>query len=299
MIIIPGPVAPTRAAANHCYFDKLQFWVCKPIDQKTIAQLAKECGRGGIYAKDGPARFDARYRQRVEFRQPSIKALRWLTQRSDALINRAEITIDLVFNNWAERDDTWEFLHQHLVRRWHGRKQEIRAYRRRAQNHPLSDEGGVGDTRYDAGRGAPNVVVFYREEHSRVTGELCCLHLEWRLNGSRAVRAAGIESGRDLLEFDHRQFWQKRLLLFDVDRRRLGRLIRNQITGRKRRAPEILRTEGFYVNLDGRTGEVYGRSHDTVQELIDQLGRSYRLRRVLVPISNLPLLPFEIGCGVE
>jgi hypothetical protein len=60
---------------------------------------------------------------------------------------------------------------------------------------------------------------------SRVTREINCLHLEWRLKGLKAVRAAGINSGRDLLVSDHVGFWQKRLRLYDVDRRLLGQLM--------------------------------------------------------------------------
>jgi hypothetical protein len=40
--------------------------------------------------------------------------------------NRVEIAIDFVFKSWAKRDDTWHFLHRHIVRRWHGKNREIR-----------------------------------------------------------------------------------------------------------------------------------------------------------------------------
>jgi hypothetical protein len=77
-----------------------------------------------------------------------------------------------------------------------------------------------------------------------VTGELWCLHLEWRLRSLKAVRAAGIESGEDLIGFNHREFWQKRLLLFDVDRQRLGRLIRNSYTGKEEGRQKLFKVAG-------------------------------------------------------
>jgi hypothetical protein len=93
--------------------------------------------------------------------------------------------------------------------------------------------------------------------------------------GLNAVRRAGIESGRDLLQFDHRQFWQERLLLFAVDKKRLGRMISNHLEGRKRRTSRIARVEDHYRI-----------------ELIDQWGASIRIQRALVPISNeVPLPP--------
>ena len=287
MSIIPRRIVPIKPSAIHPYFDKIQFWLLKPVDRATIARLRKQCGRGGLYVENRRARFDARYRQRVELRQPSDQALRWLARHDDALINRAEVTIDLVFKSWAERDDAFDFLHRHLVRRWHGKRQQIRVYK-------AEDKRTSGGTRYDAGRWAANRIVFYREEHSRITGELASLHLEWRLNGLKAVRSAGIESGQDLLEFDHRQFWQKRLLLYEVDCQRLGRLIRNCLSGKRSRVSAIKQTSGYRVNIDGRTGETHRRVAGTVQELIDSFQRvreRVRVKRALSPLSNETLLP--------
>jgi hypothetical protein len=277
-------IYPTPTGA-HGYFDKAQFWVCAPLDGPTLKWLQQKCGRGGVYAVTQPARFNALYRQRLELRQPSVEALIWLATRDDALINRAEITIDLAFNCLSDRDDAWEFLHRHIVRGWHGKNQEVRIYR--GEEVRINNIG----TRYDADRRAKNKIVFYPEKHSRITGELNCLHLEWHLNGLKAVRAAGIESGQNLPGFNHRAFWQKRLRLYDVDRQRLGRLIRNQIGGKRSRSPEIMHMGQYRVNIDGRTGEVLSRAHNTIQELIDLLKPSYRIHRALVPISNEGLLP--------
>ena len=271
--------APTD---THPYCDKVQFWPRKPLDRARLAWLKCECGRGGVYAHDQPARFDASYRQRVELRQPSDKALRWLATCDEALINRVEITLDFIFESLAERDDTSEFLHRHLVRRWHNKNQQIRIYM------PEADDYSLGGTRYDAGGRSQNRAVLYRETHSRITGEINCLHLEWRLNGLKAVRAAGIETFQDLLEFNHRVFWQKRLRLYNVDRRRLGRMVRNKASGGKRRAAEI---HPSGTDLDGRTGEVLVRAYDTVQELIDNMRAHIKVSRALVPISIEHLSP--------
>ncbi|MGB6663109.1 MAG: hypothetical protein WBE90_29495 [Xanthobacteraceae bacterium] len=203
--------------------------------------------------------------------------MQWLVGRDDVLINRAEIAFDLVFKYRADTDEAWEFLHQHLIRRWHGKRQEICV------------KWGIGNTRYDASRSAPNMILFYPQDHSRITGEVNCLHLEWRLNGLKAVRAAGIKSGQDPLEFEHRAFWQKRLRLYTVDRRRLGRLLRNRLTGTRRRSSRTYQSSPRW--MDSRTGEVYARSYDTVQELIDKLRSLCRIHRALVSISNEALLP--------
>ena len=178
-----------RPIGIHAYFDKVQVWVRQPYDSEALAELRAQCGRGGIYPENGPARFDARLRQRIELRQPSADALRQLARREDVLINKVEIAIDYVFNSPVVRDEAREFFDRHMIRRWHSKKQQIRAYRSGMED---DDEGRVG-TRYDAARGAPNMTALYRNEFSRVTGEVNCVHLEWRLNGLRAVRNAGIK----------------------------------------------------------------------------------------------------------
>jgi hypothetical protein len=99
-----------------------------------------------------------------------------------------------------------------------------------------------------------------------------------------------------LQNFDFRQFWEKRLRLFAVDKRRLGRLIRNRANKTRRSTSKEQRGgPRVAINLDGRTGEVHVRSHDTVQELIDDLSPTIRVHRALVPISNEIFLP---NCGV-
>jgi hypothetical protein len=174
------------------------------------------------------------FRQRVQLTQPSALALRWLARRDDALINRVGIALDWIFDYPDVRNDVWKFLHWHLVRRWHGKKQEIRVYR--PKGRVALDEGDeTSGTRYDGGRKAPNRIAWYKEHHSRITGELNCLHFEWRLNSLKAVRRVGIKAGNDLIGFDHRQFWQSRLLLFTADQERLGRLITNRANGKRSR----------------------------------------------------------------
>ena len=114
--------------AVYSYFDKVQCWVQRPIDSRTRTWLQNHCGRGGVYLQNGPARFDARYRQRVELRQPDEQARQWVAGRDDALVNRAEMALDLLFACPADRDGASGFLHRHIVRRWHGKKQKVRVF---------------------------------------------------------------------------------------------------------------------------------------------------------------------------
>ena len=147
----------------------------------------------------------------------------------------------------------------------------------------------VEDTRYDASRAAPNQVVFYREEYSRVTGELNCLHVEWRANSARAVRSAGILTPLDLLNFSHRKFWSHHLLLVDLDEERLGRYFRNTSNlTRSRKSPTVSYVYGE-INLDRRLGHSIS-AYRSIQEVVDQ-HRGYELNRCFSVLSNEALLP--------
>ena len=84
------------------------------------------CGRGSLFAENKPARFDFNLKQQLELRQPTYEALRWIASRNDVLINRVEVSLDFVFGGDEERDDAFEFLHRHLVRRWHRRHREVK-----------------------------------------------------------------------------------------------------------------------------------------------------------------------------
>jgi hypothetical protein len=251
------------------YFDVIRFWLKTPLNSWEGSKLRKLCG---VRADTEPAPFPGGYQQRINLRQPSADALNWLAKRDDVHINYIEIALDWTFVNSASREETSQFVNRHLVRRHHGKKQEIQF---------------CEATRYDAGRSAPNLIVFYSEEVSRKTGEIALLtHLEWRARGVQAVRGLGIVSPADLIQFDYRRFWQHRLLLLDASPGRLGRFIRNCKTGEKSR---------IETPADVLLGNEILEQYNTIQELIDDLGPKYRIRRGLTQIPNNVFLPESEG----
>jgi hypothetical protein len=283
----------------HAYFDKVQAWLKFPADRRALTILDQHCGKGGLHIDNKPARFGQNYRQRIELKQPSLDALQWLAERDGVFVNRFEVTLDCIFDSLTALDQAQEFLHFHLIRRWHSKKQQVRLYRgsqardrrgkRRAERvHEIEQ----ATTRYDASRRSRNGLVIYTENHSRVTGELYCLHVEWRANGVRAVQSVGTKSAGDLLEFDHHAFWKRRLLLVDVDPERLGRLFRNRASGLKSRSP-VFQTDraGRQTNMDQYTGSRIIKSVGSLQELLDAYGTKMRIRRILEPVSNSAWLP--------
>lgn len=284
---IPPAAKPSTV---HPYFDNIAVWLKEPADAATIARLRRQCGY--LHAANRNARFGQGYKQRLELKQPGKAALRWIAGMNDVLINRVEIALDLIFNDAREQDEAFEFLHRHLIRRWHGRTQKIKLVRaeRKKRKAQVVEEGSAGATRYDAGR-APNAIAMYRNQHSRVTGELFCVHIEWRLSGVRPVRSAGIQLGSDLLGFNHRAFWERRLMLVDIDADRLGRVIRNRNEGTRSRTPEVGRFFKREINLDRKRGGVLLKSVGTVQEVIDCYGSLIPVSRILERIPAQDFLP--------
>src|SRR6516162_7444446 len=84
-----------------------------------------------------------------------------------------------------------EFFHCHFVRCHLRDTQEVRCYRGDGQTLCREYQPRLAQIHYDASRRAPNRIVNYKQESSRITGEVTSLlHLEWRVNGVRALRRA-------------------------------------------------------------------------------------------------------------
>jgi hypothetical protein len=124
----------------------------------------------------------------------------------------------------------------------------------------------------------------YEAAQCQDAGEVDCLHIEYRICSTRAVRDIGIASIADLLAFDFRAFWQKHLVLRDVDIARLGRHSLNKRFGTRRQEP------GPNAR---RTGQVIwrARAYDKsgslcVQSLIQNYGSRPFLKSI--PVDHLP-----------
>ena len=250
------------------YFDCVVIWLRIFVDRRTREKLRKHCG--SLEYDNRIPRWDRNFRQRLDFKQPTDRALRWIASRTDGLINYAEVTLDLIFDTSEDSLAARSYLDRYRIRRWHRREHGIRYY----DNDP-------NNQRYDGPPTAPNVVTDYLEDHSRITDEGPCLHVEWRARGVEAMRAAGIARPRDVLRFDHRAFWKERLRLVKVDPGRMGRLFRNREQGTRQHR---------ITDADISLGRKIMCRYQTMQEMLDGLG-PLRIGHVLTPLSAEPFLP--------
>ena len=284
----------TATAANikpsdiYAYVDKAQVWLKQPLSKTDLKWLRQQCGQGGLHVVGQQPRFDRSLKQRLQLYQPSTEAIQSLSTK-DHYLNYLELSLDWVFHSEEERDQAYEFVSRYHVKKWHG-KQEVK----------FAGTGKV--TRYTGPRRAPNVMVTYRDHHSKVTGEVYCVHFDWRVRGpalSRLTRPKDrFFSLRDVNVMDHRQFWQQRLLFYTVKARELGRQYRYKVEGRQRRGL-ILFYKQFAYDVDKRCGDQMIRLCQSTQRIIDQYKKQIEVRSCLNPVEGPHLLPRNRGLQTE
>ncbi len=270
-----------RPSAVYSYIDKAQIWLRHPLSEEQLLWLQNNC-RGKLHVRTRPKRLGRfHYVQRIQLRQPSNEVLQFFSERNDALLNIAEVALDWVFADQDTRDDAFNFVCSHHVKRHH-RDQGVRSY-----------PGRSGNTRYSGPRKAPNVLAIYADKPCRITGDLYCVHLDWRIRTVAGLRRIGITSAADLIALNHHVFWTKRLLLQAVDQVHLGRLVNNFAKSSKRRRPWVQQwtQSGLIYDYDRRAGSIIKHAFRTTQEVIDELGRTIRLTACLHNIDVRHLLP--------
>ncbi|MBB4391755.1 hypothetical protein [Bradyrhizobium sp. ERR14] len=270
----------------HAYHDKLAFWIERSFSEKEKDFIRRECGPGGtdLDREEGKrrARFNPKLIQRIETRQPSQDLLKFLSTVPGLYLNMVEFTLDLIFESEEDRDEMYQYLDRHLVKRNH--RGEVRYVKR---------------TRYTDRRWAPTNLVMYPPEFAKLTGEVYCLHLEFRVCGVRALDRMEIRGVTDLVNFDHHAFWAPRLLIKRIgDFARLGRIQSNGERRQRKHTPNKPRIyttrRGFRYHTDARIGQTLWRAKETVQKMIDDARKKkIPVSRSLIPIDNRALLPIR------
>ena len=221
-------ITPCRISAHH---DKVQVWLKSPLANERLDWLDHRCGPRGLHVLNRRMKFHPEYRQRLQLNQPTTEAIAYLARQNELLLNRVEWSLDWIFDDADEKDEAWDLVCSFHVKKHH-RKQGIRFV--------------AGDTRYSGPKNAPNVLAVYRDRPSKLDRkERPCLHFDWRIKGSSALRRAGFSSVADLLRVDHRTFWLTRLIMYELTPDQLGRRYHQSYTpaSRNRRTPWIWTSE--------------------------------------------------------
>jgi len=270
---------PPVPVGVHAYVDTVAIWLEKKPSNNTLKSLKGLCGHRHV--KQGSPQWNDHLRCWLQLHQPSVAGLRTLEEspidaESSFLVNQVDLALDLTVANLEARDRLYVFLDKHLVKRWHG-KQTVKYCK---------------TTRYSGPRLWPSHQLDLYPDQSRIDGRLC-IHLEWRAHGKVKVEGLGIYNLGQLIDFDHRAFWQRHLCLKGVDYTALGRTY----TGRGNAKKPICR--GAYSDFDRHVGELIGRAAaqsengPTTQDVRDWCRDHGRFRPAscIRPISNESYLP--------
>lgn len=266
-----------KPAGIYAFFDKIQVWLKQPLSPAQINWVRCQCGTGGLHVRNRTASFDHRYRQRLQLYQPNGQVLKWLAKRNEVHLNFAEFSLDWTFNNQSDCDDAWEFICKYQVKKHH-------------RNHGIRFVKGV--TRYTGPRNAPNVLAIYYDLPSKASGEIHCVHFDWRINRVAALRRAGYSSVSDLVNVNFHHFWLNRLQLYALVPGKLGRMYWNHQRKTNRRGRWLVRCKnGFEYDADVRTGGLIIRALGSTQAVLDGYGKKFDVRRCLSAIDDSHLLP--------
>jgi hypothetical protein len=264
-----------KPVAIYPYIDRITVWVKQPLTNAQIVWLRQHCGK--VHVRNRRADFDYLLKQRLQLCRPTDEVLRWLSRLPDVYLNYVEIALDWTFPNEFEREDAYEFVSRHFVKRYHG-SQGIRFVR--------------GVTRYTGGPSVPNLFLMYGDLPCRITGEIFCLHLEWRRRRRDNLQRAGIRSIADLLHLDHRAFWQKRLLLAEFNLHKLGGIVRRHFSPQTSKGPWISYLKsGVRWDHDRRSGHTLLVKFGSAQSIIDEFTGQCRVGRCIIPLGVGHLLP--------
>jgi len=270
------PVKPVNAMT---YIDTVQIWLRTKPTPELMRFLEAHSGSVRLFGKYR-ALFDLSYRWRLQLHQPEAAALKQLARDATHYLNMLHLALDLIFASPTKQDRAFIFASEKMIRRRTRKKAQVKFGRGSQDKWDGAKSAWNANCRYDDGENAANRIALYTDDHSRITGEMNVLHIEWRKVGKPSLRQLGINSLDDLLAFDQRQFWAKKLVAFEFDPEKLGRLDHNQRCNTPRsRSPN-----------DFRRGTIMIAACSTSQDILRRY-RKLRLDSAIIRFDMTSWLP--------
>lgn len=233
-----------KPAASYDYRDRIRFWLKTPLSEAEENRLRALCDH--LDPRNKRARFDHRYIQLVTVTRPSDAFLTLLKDRDDLLLNYVEFSRDFIFQTEQECEAAFAFAIEHyIVKNRHG--QRTRLY-----------IGKKSTSAYSGPRAATQILAIYADKPCRITGELYCLHFDWRISRVQTLRRLGINGISDLLTFNQTAFLNERLMFGCLDAEHIGRALANS----QRKADETSRRKPIIVSKPLPSGRAFQFNED-------------------------------------
>ncbi len=210
-------------------FDRVHTWLDVSDPHLPIDKLRELCG--GVDARVATPKFHARWKYCVELFQPTVEALELFAESipptAAARIASVEIACDVPNIGWrASRLLRDAFLG---AARMKSQQQAVRRYKtvwyfgRRQQPKQSANEPA---------KGGRHVMALYVDRPSKLLNVRPdahtpkAFHVEWRARQSDVVAGLGIVTVRDLVNFDHEQFWDCHVRMLTIpSQTRLGHIL--------------------------------------------------------------------------
>jgi hypothetical protein len=155
----------------------------------------------GRYLPKKMFRTDGKWFWTVFVHQPTIAALDVLQRSTSPFrITQVHVSLDLLPTDLRQALTLQRYIESRLV----------------VTKRPSARSVHVDDCTTYFGKGARrgSEVVLYSDRRSKAEQTRACLHIDWRIKGAEALRAASLSTPTDVVELNHRRFWDERLLLW-------------------------------------------------------------------------------------
>lgn len=194
------------------YIDTVELWFPWPVNEFQIKEIKDRCLGKVIpryYSQENPQP----YPSKLSIHRPQDDLFEFLDDLpEDVYPCRLDVAIDYITDTFESAREIQKYFELHWIKLWPGKRQLSR----------------FQETIYlanNTGSRPSNNGTVYADKPCRIPGNhfgAPCCHVEWRLAGKTNLRQAGYIEPWDLVDFQHRKFWEKRMNFRFVDFGRLG-----------------------------------------------------------------------------
>lgn len=206
-------------------FDRITVWLDRSELPIEFNRIEKHCTNIEVIPMQMP--FQARWKLQVQIFQPTIKCLQILNialgNVTAALPNHVEIAADIPASSKKQ------------ARQWRNAFLSSAKMKYQRQHVVLDNNKTIyyfGRRTDVEGNKRGHVLAVYADRPSKLLNarpdedDLNCLHIECRTTGAVELTRLGIVSIEDLIQFNHPQFWDAHIFMYELPKpTELGRIL--------------------------------------------------------------------------
>ncbi len=203
-------------------FDRVTLWLDRPELPIALGRLKRHCTKIKVDLQQ--MLYQARWKLRLEIFQPTAECLELLEKAlgDDIAVQLTYVEIACDFPGNGKKQ----------TRQWRNAFLGAAKMKYQRQSVVRDKTTWYFGRRTDGEKRSPQVLAVYADKPSKLNNArpsadlLPCVHIEWRATGNPVLASLGIISLGDLIQFDHRRFWNVHIRLYELPKpTALGRLL--------------------------------------------------------------------------